>query len=295
MSLIKVSYCVAYDWELLRTSIPRIYKEADVICISYDKNLLSWSGNTFTWDEKLFQQMIEELDPAKKIVIYKDTFYNPQLQPMQNEVAQRNKIAAFLGLDGWHIQLDTDEFFLNFDKFVAYLKEFQSGRKVNICCPMINLYKQIPEGILWIKPSAFNEIEYFPIATQYPSYEYGRRNGNFNVLTNFPILHQSWARQEQEIWEKLNNWGHAKDFDVAKYFNFWKEANAENYTSYKNFHHLHPHTWPALALEPVHLNQLSGSAITDSSFPMPITTWSLLIANSIWVSRAKKIWKSIAK
>lgn len=292
--MIKLGYCVAYDWELLRYSIPKIYEHCDVICLSIDKNRQSWTGERFSWDEKEFRNLLTEIDPENKIKVYEDAFYNPALLPMQNEVAQRNKIARFLGDGGWHIQLDTDEYFLNFKGFVTYLKEFKSNRKVNICCPMINLYKFIPEGVLWIRPFHFEEVEYFPIATQNPAYQYGRRNGDFNIFTEFSILHQSWARSEYEMEEKLKNWGHAKDFDIEKYFELWKNANVDTYSSYVNFHHLHPSTWPALELKKMTSNSAVLLHSEQADFPLPISSSDLKKKNSIWLSRARKLWKKVS-
>ncbi|PIQ22096.1 MAG: hypothetical protein COW65_05215 [Cytophagales bacterium CG18_big_fil_WC_8_21_14_2_50_42_9] len=293
--MIKVGYCVAYDWRMLQNSIPPVYNQADIICLSIDRNRQSWTGESFSWDEDAFQMLISELDPLKKIKIYEDAFYNPDLLPMQNEVNQRNKIAAFMGEGGWHIQLDTDEYFTDFPGFVNYLKEYKSNRKVNICCPLINLYKITAGGILWIKPNSFSQVEYIQIATQYPDYEYGRRNGNFNILTKFPILHQSWARSENEIWEKLKNWGHAKDFDIKRYFLQWKQVDSTNYTSYKNFHHLYPETWPALELKRTDDKVDLFSSVDKGDFLLPITNWNLAKANSIWLSRINKLFRYFSR
>lgn len=287
MDLIKVGYCVAYDWYLLEHSIPQIYKEADLICLSIDKDRQSWSGKPFSWDQAGFDAMISRLDPDKKIKLYEENFYLPNLQPMQNEVRQRNMIAAFMGKGGWHIQLDADEYFLDFKAFVSYLQNFKSTRKVNISCPWINLYRQVDKGFLWIKPNHFKQVDYIQVATKYPEYEYGRRNGNFNILTNFGIIHQSWARNQEEIWEKLNNWGHSRDFDVEKHFQIWNSANLSNYKEYQNFHHLKPEAWPALDF-------IEGSTIGDlinmkGKLNLPISKIDLAISNSIWISRIKKI------
>lgn len=292
--MIKVGYCVAYDWELLRYSIPQIYEHADIICLSIDKERRSWSGEIFTWNEKGFRDLIAQLDPLKKILVYEDIFYRPDLSPMQNEVVQRNKIAQFLGEGGWHIQLDADEYFINFKGFVQYLKKFKSNRNVNICCPLINLYKQLHNGFLWIKPSTFSQVEFIQIATQRPSYEHGRRNGYFNILTSFSILHQSWARTEEEIWEKLNNWGHKLDFDTQKYFELWKEANEFNFHHYKNFHHLKPEVWPELDF----IKSDQVTTLIDQvfdNFYLPIDNKKLTIENSILYSRMRKLLTMIFK
>ncbi len=293
-NIIKVGFCVAYDWEMLRYSIPPIYKEADVICLSIDSNRRSWSGEFYDWDEEGFRRMIAELDPLHKIKIYEDQFYLPNLQPIENDARQRNKMAEVLGKeDSWHIQIDSDEYFIDFKGFVTFLKGFKSDRKVNIRCPLINLYKLLPEGILWIKPNTFKEIEYAAIATKYPHYESARINGYFNISTAYPILHQSWARSEKEMWGKLNSWGHSNEFDVDKYYKLWKDANSKNYTTYKNIHYLRAEAWPSLELQ-TNIKSIAdalNSKITD--FPLPITGWNLKKANSLWLSRFKKLLKIV--
>ena len=287
--IIKVGFCVAYDWSLLRYAIPQIYQDADVICLSLDRNRQSWSGMPFSWDEDGFRKLVAALDPLGKIKVYEDDFYVSDLGPMQNEVRQRNMIASFLGEGGWHVQLDADEYFLDFAGFTAYLQSVTTGRTLNICCPLINLYKQADEGMLWIKPERFSQVEYFPLASRFPRYEYGRRNGYFNMYANYVILHQSWARSEEEIWEKLNNWGHALDFNVKEYFDLWKEANGKNYATYKNFHHLKPASWPALALKEGTKDIEDLLKLPADAFPLPITKSDLRKTNSLFLSRINAV------
>lgn len=284
---IAVSFCVAYDWEMLRLSIPAIYDLADLICLSIDKNRVSWSGNKFSWDQEGFIQMLSELDPQKKIQLFEADFYVPELTPMQNEVRQRNEIAKFIGGDGWHVQLDTDEIFLNFEGFVHYLHSFRSRRKVNIACPWITAYKQVEEGFFFVKPTHFSQIEFIQIATLHPSYEYGRRNGNFNVRSPFALLHLSWARNEREIWEKINNWGHKDDIDIKAEFERWKGLSTANFQNYRNFHPVVPDVWPALGfIAAKSIDELLLQS--EHALKLPLTNRKLRIENSIWVSRAKK-------
>src|SRR3954466_6496597 len=120
--MIKVGYCVAYDWKLLNFSVPQIYENSDLICISIDRERRSWSGKSFSWDQAAFEEMIDKIDTKRKIKIFEEDFSLPALSPMENEVRQRTMIAEFMGNDGWHIQLDTDEYFLDFFGFTKYLK-----------------------------------------------------------------------------------------------------------------------------------------------------------------------------
>lgn len=284
---IKVGFCVAYDWQLLAYSIPPIYQHADFICLSLDRDRISWSGNSFTWDEQGFKELLQEIDPQNKIKLLEEDYHISTLSPMENEVRQRNCIADFMGEGGWHIQLDTDEFFLNFEGFVQYLQTVQPGRKLNVSCPWITLYKQIEDGFFYVKPDRYKQVEFIQIATLHPHYEYGRRNGYFNLHTDFALLHLSWSRTEQEIAEKLNNWGHKNDFDTAHYFKLWQETNKYNYIERKNFHHIHPKIWPRLAFLPA---DSIASLLTkpQALLKLPIRPWKLKVENSIWVSRFKK-------
>lgn len=289
---IKVAFCVAYDWGLLAHSLPLVYEAADTICLSIDKDRISWSGNPFSWDEPAFQALIRSLDPAGKIRLLEDDFHLAELTPMQNEVRQRQRMADFMGPGGWHVQLDTDEFFLNFTAFAAYLKTIRTKRKVNIVCPWITLYKQVPDGFFYVKPERFSEVEYIQVATRWPHYEYGRRNGFFNIHCNFPLLHLSWARSESEMWEKLNNWGHATDFDVLRYFELWQRVNKDNYKGYTNFHHLHPEAWPRLGY--LQGKSVDAMIVTESHrFKLPVSRLTLWIRNSIWLSRLRELLKRI--
>lgn len=291
MDEIKVGFCVAYDWHLLQYSLPLIYKQADKICLSLDMDRISWSGNRFSWDEKGFREMVNKIDIDRKIKVLEEDYYLPELQPMQNEVRQRNKIAEFLGEGGWHIQLDTDEFFLNFKSFVDYLHRLKPQRKINVVCPWITLYKQDLGGFYYIKSEKFEQVEFIQIATKWPHYEYGRRNGYFNIHTDFAILHLSWARSEAEIWEKLNNWGHKNDFDIKEYFERWKDLNNSNYFTYKNLHHVKAEAWPGLDFLPAKsLDELLTSSYAE--IELPISSNQLKMKNSVWVSRFRALFSN---
>lgn len=63
--IVKVGFCVSYDWELLKISLPRIYAHADLICLAVDKDRKSWMGNPYLFNLKYFCDFvyaIEHLD-----------------------------------------------------------------------------------------------------------------------------------------------------------------------------------------------------------------------------------------
>jgi len=204
---------------------------------------------------------------------------------MENEVYQRNRMAELMGREGWHIQLDCDEYFLDFASFVRYLRGRggENSRPVNICCPLITLYKRVHEGFLYVR-STPKTREYLPTATRHPEYEYGRRNGHFNVYTNFIILHQSWARDEEEVLLKLANWGHKNDFDGEKYFQLWKGTTKSNFELVKDFHPMQPWRWPTLAL-------LGGQSVPECIRAISTIDFEPLSGIHLWMKNSRVVGK----
>lgn len=290
MKKIKVGYCVAYDWEMLRYSLPQVYRGADEICLSLDKNLVSWTGNPFDMDEQAFMQFVRETDTDNKIKVYRDNFFVRELSPMQNEVRQRNMIAAFMKSteEAWYIQLDADEYFLNFASFLQHLGKLRPKRNINVCVPFLILFKQVHEGFLYISNDSLSKQEMIPVATNNPHYEFGRKNGYFNVITNDTVIHQSWARSSEEIRLKLSNWGHNTDFDVQEYYKTWEQLSASNYTGFRNFHPFKPSEWEKLGLlKAASIEELVHNYKEEDFFK--ISKLQVFLKNSIWFSRLKKI------
>ncbi|MCB9032275.1 MAG: hypothetical protein H6553_00400 [Chitinophagales bacterium] len=295
--IIKVGYCVAYDWEYLKIALPLIYKSADLICLSIDINRKTWVGNKYEIDNNAFHNFVFTIDTHKKIEIYEDDFYIPSNTAMQNEVRQRKLIAEKMGKGGWHIQLDTDEYFLDFDKFVNYLLKIEknpSGKKrpINIKANWIPIIKQLNNGFLYVD---FEDKlgETFSVATNCPKYLNGRNNDYFNILSPFYCIHQTQARSPEDLKLKLNNWGHSdnelKQLEVREsLFNLWNTIDEFNYNRIKNCHFTNPKTWPALHyVKAKNINELIQN-IKQPKFPL--SKIQLKLKNSIWYSRLSKIF-----
>lgn len=244
--MIKVGYLVSYDYGMLFTSLKEVYDFVDEIYLAIDCNRKTWSGNIFELPESFFQE-IENLDKNKKIIIYYDNFFIPELSPMNCEIRERNLLLKKMG-KGWLIQLDVDEYIYEFDKVVKYLKKywylnlFPNKTPISFSGKLITLYKKLSDGFLYIEND-----EKLPFITNFPKYVSARRNFTIkNFYTNTAIIHQSWARSEEEIEFKIKNWGHRDDFDTIKYLEKWKNLNSKNYTSYINFHPIVPTAWNEL-------------------------------------------------
>jgi hypothetical protein len=235
---IKVIFLLSYDYEYLKYSLPCIYKNANKILLSIDKNRLSWTGNKYLFDESIFD-WVKEFDVENKIQIYEDVFYIEGYTAMENETRQRQLSADFLGEGGWTIQIDVDEYFIDFSSFVDFLNLHNDYLKAPKLTPIsfsvnwLTLYKQDQNGFYYIDKCSDSWVK---IATNYPQYRYARLCIQKTIYSNFLMLHQSWARTREELEFKLINWGHNTDVnDPLKYLEIWDSVNPNNYKNYSNF------------------------------------------------------------
>lgn len=241
--LIKTGFLISYDYDLLRTSLPLVYEHSDVIVLAIDKNRQTWTGNTFQIDQTFFDWILQ-FDTAGKVEFYEENFYLENLSPNECETRERNMLADYLGKeDGWHIQLDVDEYFINFESFTINLRRADiSKSKITIFVNLYCLFKETNETYLVV-----GNRESLPVATNYPFYKNARVCTTKKTLKlDFDVIHQSWARSEKELMIKLKNWGHANQFDVESYFQFWKSVDKNNYKYLSNFHPLYPSLWSHL-------------------------------------------------
>lgn len=253
--VIKVGFCVAYDWELLKKAVPRVYHYSDVIYLSLDKNRRSWTGLPFDFNDHAFYEWVNSIDTDNKIKIFEENFFQSQLSSIENDNRQRTLMSEQMGKGGWHIQIDSDEYFFDFKAFRDYLLSINPNptgyeRPLNIECNWISLIKKTDRGYIYVSNKA-NEYETMPFATNKPEYLNARRNSHFNHLSPFFVLHETWARGEDELRRKLNSWGHDNDFlSKESYFKVWSSLDEFNYMYIRNFHPLNPNTWQKLDYVP---------------------------------------------
>ncbi|WPR72266.1 hypothetical protein SLW70_03755 [Flavobacterium sp. NG2] len=266
--MIKVGLLVSYDFKYLYKSIPLIYDNSDIIVLAVDKDRLTWSGNPLVIDPAFFE-WIKKIDVCNKIKIYEDTFFIPENSPSENDTRERNLLAKAMGEGGWHIQIDSDEYFNDFKGFVTFLKNNNSYLKnpaknpIEIHVQWITLFKKVDNGFLYIKDS-YDAIE---VATNYPKYKYMRATRHpKKIITKFILLHQSWARDENEIFTKITNWSHRDDTDNKAFYEFWKNINLTNYSKIKNFHESNPPKWKSL--EFVAENEIDSLKIDINDFDL---------------------------
>ena len=117
---VAVGFLVAYDYEMLKISLPLVYGSADKIFLGIDENRVSFTGKKFDFDET-FKDWVAHFDRHSKIEWVEEEFYLPSLTPMENETRERNLLFANAPSATWYIQIDADEYFLDFPAFITDL------------------------------------------------------------------------------------------------------------------------------------------------------------------------------
>lgn len=292
-SLVKVGFCVAYDWELLKISLPPVYKHADRICMSIDKNRKSWRGESYLFNEEQFRLWLSSIDTLKKIDVYEDEFSNSSKRAFENEGRQRSLMATRLGKGGWHIQIDCDEYFTDFKGYKDFLIRLNPNptgeeKAINVSVFLFDLFKKVNKGYLIIenrKPFSA------PFATTRPEYKGGRQNGHFNKLSPFFVIHETWSRDEAELKYKLSNWGHSTD-EFAEpaiqesYIKLWSALDQHNYSFVRNFHFAVPHYWEKIKFVPA---QSIEELLANFRPQLNIGLLKLFFANSRLLAKIRQL------
>jgi hypothetical protein len=253
MGTIKVGFLVSYDYDFLKISLPCVYAYATEIYFAVDADGKTWSGTDYAIPDD-FWNWVRDFDTEQKITIYKDHFFVEGLTPMQCDTRERNMLGKAMGTADWYIQIDSDEYFCDFEAFASKLLTFNPVVPTTVNCRVVTLFKKVDVGYLLIDDS----FETLSFATNNPVYDLARNNESGNEILNWGdiVLHQSWARDPAEIKFKLSNWSHKNDFNTNSFFNLWAAIDEFNYPCLHNFHPLDPVTWPKLKLIPGDLLQL---------------------------------------
>ena len=245
MKKIHVGFLLSYDYEKLKMSIPLVYKHSDRIFIAQDENNLTWSGNEFKVDDSFFS-WLKEIDIDNKIEIYKDNFYIPHLSAIQNDTRERHMLSLKMGIGNWLIQIDSDEYVLNFEDFTKALRKYNhyldnpKKTPVQISGFHIDIYKYLEDGILYVKDTCK-----VLLATNYPNYKLARQTRERVIYVDTYVLHESLARTEEELQVKLNNWGHNHELN-STFLEKWRSANSKNYKQIKDVFYLTGKQWSTL-------------------------------------------------
>jgi len=233
----------AYDHAMLHECMPSWYDVADEVLIAIDKDRLTWSKNPFDLDLPSFRRQIASID-HRNIARIVEGDYHQLDHPFANEIACRNYMSTLAKPGNMILQVDVDEYFLNARMFRDTLESHTIPTFSNpkpfvathcIFGRWVSVYKRFGDEVLVVEPAG----EPVPLATMARnSYRQGRITDQPGVVVGADVLHFSWARSPQELKQKLDNWGHARDFDPSPHFAKWEACTPENHQSeaYRNFH-----------------------------------------------------------
>lgn len=260
MKKIHVGFLLSYDYELLKHAIPPVYEASDRIFIAIDENSTTWSGNKFEVSPSFFE-WLKEFDKDNKIELYYDNFYVPSLTTTQMDTRERKMLSDKMGIGNWLIQVDSDEYFIDFEGFVRQLRKYDhyldnpEKNKIQIAAFWIIIYKYTDKGILYVdKPmkSIF--------ATNYPNYKAFRRTNERVIYLDSLVLHESVARSEEQLRYKLKNWSHNTHVNDS-FLDKWLKVNETNYKDFQDFYYIEPDRWKTLDYFPTkdiqEINELS--------------------------------------
>ncbi|MDX1278848.1 hypothetical protein [Oceanihabitans sediminis] len=245
MKKIHVGFLMSYDYELLKNAIPKVYADADAIFLAIDKDRLTWSGSLFEVKDSFFD-WVKEIDKDQKVSFVEDTFYHPELSAMDCEVLERKFLADKMGVGNWIIQLDADEYPVDFKAFVRTLRKYDSylvnpaSQPIQIATFLVNIYKFVDNGFLYI-----DEPTKCMTATNFPNYKVGRNTKERIIYTNHLMLHETLSRDESELAFKFENWGHSNEVN-PDFMEKWRSANSQNYKDLTDLFYLEPHKWKRL-------------------------------------------------
>ncbi|MCW3094443.1 MAG: hypothetical protein JWL77_61 [Chthonomonadaceae bacterium] len=254
---------VQNDAETVERSLASFYDKVEVLVVSTDPKR-GWSGVPITPDDTL--DRIRAFDKDKKIeIIEGDFFHYPQ--PMRNDTYQRQVTVDHLmerrpDLD-WVVQVDADEVFLDYDDFIACVAA-QPATVRGIVWRLIIVFNYAEDGrnLVIVGQDGEPLLEPFSIAHR-PQYrlhtcrlaEMPEINGKpdpaaqYVLPANVPygraLLHYSYAKSEERIWEKLQTWSHSDEVDAEAYFALWKRTRKE-WATIRDFHPTFPTAWHAL-------------------------------------------------
>lgn len=290
--MIKIGYLISYDYKYIFHSIKTLYDDVDKIFIAIDKDYLTWNGNKFLIPNAFFDE-IKILDVKNKIEFYFDSFYVNELTTMECETRERNMLSKKMG-KGWQIQLDTDEYIYDFKtvkKLLSRLWVLNLFPFLNISFSgeWVTLYKKVDDGFLYIENG-----ERFNFLFNKPNFQKARGiSGSINIFTGIKAIHQSWARDEAEILDKIVNWGHNIDFDTDEYFKKWKALDKSNYLNYVNFHPLKAEVWDKLYLiRQKNIEDFIKEYESVNPQKLRITTYGIIkiITKYYWTKIRKKLF-----
>lgn len=274
---IGVVMVVQNDAETVEKAFRSFYDYAEAIVVSTDP-ARGWTGKAITADNTI--DIIKSLDVDNKVTVIQDNFCVFD-EPMENETFQRQMSADRLSdivkdLD-WICQIDADEEFLDFEQVLDFLDNVPFHCR-GVRWSMAHIFNVLDDGRVLVvtdndgvpymhKFYFANRPRTYLVHARTPSIQpFGlnrqtlrlneilvRSNKFTKFIQDFDgsknpsglCLHYTFAKSEKRVWEKLQTWGHSREFDIKAFFELWKRSKTD-WENVRNFHFQVPEHWQRL-------------------------------------------------
>lgn len=243
---------ISYDAKFLPDSIRSYYEYVDEIVLGLDKDRISWSNNRFSFDEQALWKQLKSIDVDNKISIIEENFHRSS-SPIENDTHERNYLKAKCEHD-WIFSFDADEVLANAKQFfVDFCPLVQQYKDVELLFTWFLMYKQVEGGYLVIadehrKHLFKKDVQGFTAHRDLHTFNYCRwTNSRKKILSPLGIIHYSFCRDDKDLFDKINNFGHSVESKKDPFYDIQRSINLNNYESMINFKtHGAGAQWPTL-------------------------------------------------
>lgn len=250
---------ISYDAHYLPKSIEKYYNYVDEIVLGLDKNRITWSKNSFSFDEQKLWSELSQIDGDGKISIVEEDFVQSEVA-IENDNYERNFLKDQCSHD-WIFSFDADEMLVNpkqfFYDFCPLVEDYRETH--DICMTWATPYKEIEDTTLVIAEedgSPFFGENQGVVTSKNNTFTYARWTnqsaaGTNRILSPLVALHFSLCRKSEDLHEKIHNIGHSNIVEEDPFYKIWSQVDMENYKQLKNFKTsgLGGAQWPSL--EPI--------------------------------------------
>ena len=247
---------ISYDAHMLPSSRRSYYNDVDEIVLGLDENRISWSQNSFVFDEKKLWSELKNIDVDNKIVIIEDNFHRSSA-PIENDTHERNFLKHNCSTD-WIFSFDADEILINpkefFEDFCPIVQQYDD---IELMFTWFLMYKSTNAGQLVISDETRKhifkkDIQGFSAHRDLQTFTYCRwTNSQKKILSPLAIKHYSFSRSDSELKTKINNFGHSAESKQDPFYTTRQLVNEQNYKELLNFKTSGMGAqWPTLKLIP---------------------------------------------
>jgi hypothetical protein len=234
---------ISYDADYLPNSIKSYYEYVDEIVLGLDKNRVSWSKNTFSFDEQKLWKELEAIDTEGKITIIEEDFAKSDVA-IENDNYERNFLKSQCSHD-WIFSFDADEELLNAREFFIDFLPLTAPyyKSADILMTWATPFKQIDDKILTI---CNDDGTAFLIETQgvithkdntftWARWTNASQDPHRRIMSPLIALHWSLCRKQEDLYKKIHNIGHSDIAEKDPFYGIWSDCTLDNYESYRNF------------------------------------------------------------